>query len=557
MKQVYLVVMVVLMAAIMPSVGLADDDVQVCTDSVMTARLNQVAFIVNLGVQKLQTENSKLWQGRPKFRVCDEAELNAFAYPDGRIYVSKGMMEATRGHDDELIAVLNHEATHVLQQHGKAQAKKGIAWRLGTLLVSRLAGASADTADTVSQVATGIAAGGYSRKDERRADEGSVDLCLLEGIDPYAPARMMKMLQTKYGDGSAKAPVIGWFASHPDTGGRTQALRERAKKLVPNASPDVASSIGSVQTAPVKAPTFLGGIAVIVRDNAGGYGGFWGGYGSSEEAIKTTMENALEQTGRFTIVDQSSREEAWQEQDLGDTGRMDPETVPQKGKTVGAKWFLYVTLNYYEVTQQGQVDVGNWNKRANARLVKAEIKGKIKLEPVERSILTYTSDFHGSEIGYEAEASASTWQNGIDISWQSQPAGKAVEQACQKAVNAFLNHVDSSQAQVQTPTKTDRPIATGTVAQSQPDFDRVMAFQLRIKSLPSEGKVEPVTITLNAPYGAVNTADYILFLNKGVVAAKVNIERIRGTEIWGVIEYPYLQRLDISKLQTVQLMKKD
>ncbi len=553
MKKV-LVVMVVLMAVIVPSLSYGQEQPVVYNDPQMTARLDRVGIIVSQGVQKLYPK----WQGKLRFRVYDDEDLNAMAESSGNIWVSRGMMSATT--DDELAGVLNHEATHVVQGHGRAQAKKGIAWRLGTLLLGKALGVSADTADTGSQILTGIASGGYSRKDEQRADDGSVDLCIAEGVDPYAPARVMKKLQTKYGNGSAKAPVIGWFASHPDTGSRMTRLTERAQKLTSTTPPSY-GQVGAVQAAPPK-PVFLGGVAVIVRDNAGGGGFGWGGYGNSEEAVKTTLESALQQTGRFTIVDQSGRQEAWDEQDLGDTGRMDPETVPQKGKTHGAKWFAIVTLNYCQVTQQGNVNVGSWNKQADVHLMKAEIRGKVKLEPVEKSVLAWTTDFRGSEIGYEAETSVSSdWSNGIDLNWQSQPAGKAVESACRKVVAALVSHIDGQSPTQQPALPTQKVKASDTMVIASRS-DTLVEFQLHIKPLPLESKVKPITTTMNVPYGAVQSADYILLMFKdntgqNVIVAKINIQKVSATEIWGTIEYPKLSQLDLKKVQFVRLMKSD
>ncbi|MCL5407154.1 MAG: M48 family metalloprotease [Patescibacteria group bacterium] len=548
-RVVFLVSMVVLMAVIMPSLAYGQDEPVVYNDPQMTARLDRVAFVVNLGVQIMQVQNPKYWQGRLKFRVCDEEVLNAYSYGDGRIFVSRGMMVATLGRDDKLISALNHEAMHVLQKHSRNQAKKNTV--LGVLtLAAKAAFKLGDDSLVNTALQVGAAAGRarYSQKDEERADKGSVELCMLEGINLYAPASLMQDLQNKYGNTGG-----GFLAGHPATASRVKFLTDEAKKYTS------VGQVGTVQAAPVLKPVFLGGVAVIVRDNAGG-GGFWGGYSSLEEAVKTTFEDELQQTGRFTIVDQSSRDEAWQEQDLGDTGRMDPETVPQKGKTVGAKWFLYVPVNYFQITDEQNVNIGNWNANAQGHRIKVEIKGKVKLEPVERSILSYTTDFRGIETGFEVNASVSDWRRGVDVNWRKSPEGQAVESACQKAVSSLLGYIDSQVQPVTTTPVVVPQSSLGTITQPQPDPEKVTAFTLHIAPLPSEGKVEPITTTMNAPYGAVQSADYIQFLyrdnvGQNVIVAKINIKKVLGTEIWGAIEYPYLTQLDFGKVQFVRLMK--
>lgn len=546
MKKVMVVAL--LMAVILPSSALGGDEPVVYSDSVMSSRLDRVGAMVTLGVEKLYPQ----WQGRLRFRVADDNDLNAYAYADGRIFITKQAMEVLP--DDELASVLNHEATHVVQKHGQNQAKKGLIWRVGTLLLGRALGAKQDKADTYSQVATGLATGGYSRKDEDRADAGSVDLCVAEGVDPLAPARLLARLQKTYGNGSAKTPVIGWFAGHPDTGSRVAKVTERAKKFASTSSSDGFGQVAAVQAAPTR---LLGGVAVIVRDSAGG-GYNWGGYGSSEQAIKTTMEDALAKTGRFTIVDQQGRDDAWQEQDLP-LDRMDPETMPQKGKTHGAKWFLYITLNYSQVTEEQNVNIGNWSSRADVHRVKAEIRGKCKFEPVERSIIAYTTDFRGAESGLVVNASTSNWRRGIDVNWQSRPEGQAVESACRKVVTDLVSYVESQVVETAVATP---PAIVQSQPQIPPNPEKVTAFTLHIAPLPSEGKVAEVTTILNASSEAVRTADYVLLMFKdhvgqNVIVAKINFKQVRGAEIWGAIEYPYLTQLDLQKVQFVRLMKLD
>ena len=50
------------------------------------------------------------WQ----FAVTHQAFVNAFAYPGGRIFVTRGLLDMTT--DEELAAVIGHEIGHVQKQ---------------------------------------------------------------------------------------------------------------------------------------------------------------------------------------------------------------------------------------------------------------------------------------------------------------------------------------------------------------------------------------------------------------------------------------------------------
>jgi len=77
----------------------------------------------------------------PKFRnayewkvyVLDKNEINAFALPNGNIFVYKGLLNFVKS-DDELAAVLGHEMAHVILRHG---AEK-LSWATVANLTGRL-----------------------------------------------------------------------------------------------------------------------------------------------------------------------------------------------------------------------------------------------------------------------------------------------------------------------------------------------------------------------------------------------------------------------------------
>ncbi|MHB9132521.1 MAG: M48 family metallopeptidase [Armatimonadota bacterium] len=166
------------------------------------------------------------------FKIFNNKDLNAFALPDGRIYITSLM--ATLVTDDELAYVLGHEITHVKEGHAKNQIKRATGGALlGAILVAVLGGDMHDVR-TGADIAGGLTYGHYSRKDELKADRGGVMTMTRCGYDPKKAADAMQRLIDKYGSGDAKVPILGWFATHPDSKDRKarilQLSDEMAKK---------------------------------------------------------------------------------------------------------------------------------------------------------------------------------------------------------------------------------------------------------------------------------------------------------------------------------------
>jgi len=156
--------------------------------------------------------------------------VNAFALPDGRIYVTLGLMRAlqdSRQADDELAFVVGHEVVHVVQKHSKGQQSKAIQAGLLSVLLGAVT-----RSDAIGQVA-GMGANAYvssfGRKDEYRADKGGLEAMHRAGYDPDAAAMMLKRLQQKGEDDNRL--VNGLFGSHPLTANRIKRVQQMSRDL--------------------------------------------------------------------------------------------------------------------------------------------------------------------------------------------------------------------------------------------------------------------------------------------------------------------------------------
>ena len=196
----------------------------------------------------LQTERPDLpWQ----FAVLDDNDINAFAVPGGRIFITKGLLVRMKS-EAELAGVLAHEISHVLMKHHLQAIKKGARTELmaefgGQVLQQN--GSNPALAKLVS-AGTEVYTRGLDKNDEFEADRMGVVIAARGGYDPYGLPAILQTLQVINPQDSSVALM---FKTHPALADRLDLL----DKLMPGA-------FDSFETQPSLAPRFM---AVMSRQN--------------------------------------------------------------------------------------------------------------------------------------------------------------------------------------------------------------------------------------------------------------------------------------------------
>ena len=146
---------------------------------------------------------------------------NAFALPDGRIYLTDALVELA-GDDEEILAVLAHEAGHHVHRHGMRQAIESSSV---LLIVGLMVGDASGSSLAVSIPAV-LLSSGFSRGHEREADAYAFRLLRERGIPPRAFARIMGRLSAHVPEAVERGPM-GYLSTHPPSPERIAAA-ERA-----------------------------------------------------------------------------------------------------------------------------------------------------------------------------------------------------------------------------------------------------------------------------------------------------------------------------------------
>ncbi len=180
-----------------------------------------------------------------KFAIVDMDEPNAFALPGGWVYVSRGILELANS-EDELANVIAHEVVHVAARHHAERHARatgvGILALPGLLVGSIIPGLAGDLVKAPFAAAGAGALAGYSRDQEREADQLGQQIAAQAGYDPGALAHFLESL-TKATDLRVDTPrrAPSWLDTHPSTAGRASATAKNARKLTFTPADPIAS----------------------------------------------------------------------------------------------------------------------------------------------------------------------------------------------------------------------------------------------------------------------------------------------------------------------------
>jgi predicted Zn-dependent protease len=173
-----------------------------------------------------------------KFRALRDPVPNAFALPNGSIYVSTGLL-ALMDNESQVSAVVAHEMTHVLRRHtylqNRSNRKKFLTMNImaavGAYAPGGVVGAVITIVTAVAPFIVLATMFGYSRDLEREADLKGIDMMIAAEYPPEEMVKMMKVLKQDiegeeiryfYNDHPALQERINYLSSY--LGGRADRV---------------------------------------------------------------------------------------------------------------------------------------------------------------------------------------------------------------------------------------------------------------------------------------------------------------------------------------------
>lgn len=202
------------------------------------AELNQ--YVNTIGQTLAQASDRPQTFGGYHFQVVDSMEINAFAAPGGLIVVTRGMIRCCKT-EDALAAVLAHEIAHVQNQDGLRAIKTSRLTSALTIIAAEgakqysgrnLAQLTQAFEGSVGDVVNTLVVSGYSRDQERQADEAAIIILKRVGYNPYALVEMLTVMKSQLKSGGP-----GFGKTHPDPQDRINAIQSLAGSPVKTPPP--------------------------------------------------------------------------------------------------------------------------------------------------------------------------------------------------------------------------------------------------------------------------------------------------------------------------------
>jgi predicted Zn-dependent protease len=183
-----------------------------------------------------------------QFRVLRDPMVNAFALPNGTVYITTGLLSLLEN-EAQLASVLGHETSHVFDRHSylenRSARKKVLAINIVQGVASVFPGGSELSVATQAfclaiQLSAYLTSEilvatiyGYSREMERQADSDGLASMMSANYDPGAMARSFELM-----DADSKLefePIQGFYHDHPKLTDRRATALEFATAHALNA----------------------------------------------------------------------------------------------------------------------------------------------------------------------------------------------------------------------------------------------------------------------------------------------------------------------------------
>lgn len=168
-----------------------------------------------------------------RFLLLESDDINAFATPGGFILVTRGMLECT-GDEALLAAVLAHEIGHVQLDHG-VKAIKASRWT-DAITKTAVAGVSMTSSEmaevttafsgSIGDITQTLVVNGYSKDQEKQADEAAAVILSRVGYDPESIILMLEEMNRRW-DPDAK----DFATTHPSPQDRIKKVRKTVESL--------------------------------------------------------------------------------------------------------------------------------------------------------------------------------------------------------------------------------------------------------------------------------------------------------------------------------------
>jgi predicted Zn-dependent protease len=226
---------------LLPSSTVDQMSAQAYTETIQTAKknntlnadktmLNRVTAISNRLIAQVGVFRPDATKWKWEVNVEKNDELNAYCMPGGKIMVYSGLIEKLHATDDELAAVIGHEISHALREHGRERMSQAYVQQFGLQALAAMVGG---TAGSIAAQGAGMGSQLFfslpnGREQEREADRMGLELAARAGYNPDAAVTLWQKMTAA----NQSAPPE-FLSTHPASANRIKDLQALAPKVRP------------------------------------------------------------------------------------------------------------------------------------------------------------------------------------------------------------------------------------------------------------------------------------------------------------------------------------
>jgi predicted Zn-dependent protease len=199
------------------------------TDKTTTALVEKVGRKVADAVEayfKATGQEALLSSYQWEFNLIEEAQVNAFCMPGGKIVVYTGILPYTQD-ETGLAVVLGHEVGHAIAKHANERMSQQVALGYGGAAIGAALGKTSSTVQSIGSIVYGLGAQvgvtlPFNRKQELEADHLGLVLMAIAGYDPNKAIPFWERMSQQGGS------KLEFLSTHPSDNTR---ITEISKEL--------------------------------------------------------------------------------------------------------------------------------------------------------------------------------------------------------------------------------------------------------------------------------------------------------------------------------------
>lgn len=200
-----------------------------------TIMVKNVGTKIQKSVEKYYADkglSSQLEGFKWDFNVVDEAVVNAWCMPGGKVVVYTGLLAVTQN-EASLAVVMGHEIAHAVARHGNERMSQGMMVQFGGLVLSTAMQQKPAVTQALFQQAYGLTTTlgtlKYSRTHETEADKMGLIFAAMGGYNPEAAISFWERM-AQAGGGQNPPEILSTHPSDETRIANLKAFMPEAKK---------------------------------------------------------------------------------------------------------------------------------------------------------------------------------------------------------------------------------------------------------------------------------------------------------------------------------------